>query len=62
MERKIIKLTNVNDGHHCLLCCGRTATVKVEINRVKYEDNVICFDVCDQCLARMQQDIQKICE
>ena len=62
MERKIIELTKINDGHNCLLCCEREATVKVEISRVKYNDSVIGFDVCDSCLSRMQQDIQKICE
>lgn len=62
MEKKIINLTKVNNGFQCLLCCERDATIKVEINRVKYNDNVICLDVCDQCLSRMQGDIQKICE
>lgn len=62
MEKKIINLTKINDEHQCLLCCEREATIKVEINRVKYNDSVIGFDVCDQCLSRMQSDIQKICE
>lgn len=62
MEKKIINLTKVNEGHQCLLCCEREATVKVAINRIKYNDNVISFDVCDQCVSKMQQDIQKICE
>ena len=62
MEKRIIELTKINDGHQCLLCCEREATIKVEINRAKYNDSVIGFDVCDQCLSRMQSDIQKICE
>jgi hypothetical protein len=64
MEKKIINLTKIDYGYECkcLLCCDREATVKVEINRVKYDDGVIGFDVCDQCLAKMQGDIQKICE
>ena len=63
MEKKIIKLTKINDkGFKCLLCCDRWATVHVDIGRVKYDDGVIGFDVCDQCLAKMQEDIQKICE
>lgn len=62
MEKKIIELTKINDGHQCLLCCEREATIKVEINRIKYNDGVIGFDVCDQCLSKMQSDIQKICE
>ena len=62
MEKKIINLTKEAGVGTCLLCCEREATVKVEINRVKYNDNVIGFDVCDKCLSKMQSDIQKICE
>lgn len=62
MEKKIINLTKYSDGYECLLCCKREATVKVEINRVIHGDNVIGFNVCDQCLSKMQEDIQKICE
>ena len=62
MEKKIIELTKVDYESQCLLCCEREATVKVDINRVKYDDGVIGFHVCDKCLAKMQQDIQKICE
>lgn len=62
MEKKIINLSKETEGGTCLLCCEREATVKVAINRVKYDDNVIGFHVCDQCLSQMQQDIHKICE
>jgi hypothetical protein len=62
MEKKIIELTKIDYGNKCLLCCEREATIKLEINRVKYNDGVIGFEICDQCLSRMQQDIQKICE
>lgn len=62
MEKKIIELTKVNDGSNCLLCCEREATVEVKINRVKYDDGVIGFNVCDKCLSQMQNDINKICE
>lgn len=62
MEKRIIELTKINDGFKCLLCCEREATIKVAINRTKYNDSVIGFDVCDVCLAKMQSDIQKICE
>lgn len=62
MEKKIINLTKETGVGTCLLCCEREATVKVEIRRVKYNDGVIGFNVCDQCLSQMQQDIQKICE
>lgn len=62
MEKKIINLTKINYVSRCLLCCEREATIKVKINRAKYNDSVIGFDVCDQCLSRMQSDIHKICE
>lgn len=62
MEKKIIVLTKINDGSKCLLCCERKATAKLEINRAKYNDGVIGFHICDQCLAKAQEDIQKICE
>lgn len=62
MAKKIIELTKTTNVGVCLLCCERVATVKVEISRVKYNDSVISFDVCDTCLSKMQQDIQKICE
>ena len=62
MEKRSIELTKINEEGQCLLCCEREATVKVEINRVKYDDNVIGFHVCDKCLSKMQSDIQKICE
>ena len=62
MEKKIINLTKETGVGTCLLCCEREATVKVAISRVKYGDNVISFDVCDTCLAKMQNDIQKACE
>ena len=62
MEKKIINLTKVTYGDTCLLCCEKDATVKLKIGRVKYNDSVISFNVCDSCLSKMQSDIQKICE
>lgn len=62
MEKKIINLSKEMEGGTCLLCCEREATVKVNINRVKYNDQVIGFHVCDKCLSQMQSDIHKICE
>lgn len=62
MEKKIINLTKETGVGTCLLCCEREATIKMAISRVKYGDSVISFDVCDQCLSKMQQDIHKICE
>ena len=62
MEKKIIELTKVNNGIKCLLCCEREATVNVAINRVKYNEGIAGFHVCDKCLSQMQNDIHKICE
>ena len=62
MEKKIIELSKVTDGSKCLICCEREATTKVEINRLKYDDGVIGFHVCDKCLIKMQENIQRICE
>ena len=62
MEKKIINLTKVDHEGICLLCCEREATIKLEISRVKYGDSVIGFEICDSCLSKMQEDIQKICE
>ena len=59
MEKKIIELTKETEGGTCLLCCEREATVKMKIRRVKYDDSVVGFHVCDKCLSQMQQDIQK---
>lgn len=63
MEKKIIELEKVKPGHmSCLLCCDKDASVKISINRVKYENDVVTsFFVCDECLARMQREIE-ICE
>lgn len=58
MEKNIIELTKINDGHQCLMCCKNGATMKFELNRVKYGDSVISFDICDECLAQMQKDIE----
>lgn len=61
MKKKIIELTK-NNEHQCLLCCERDATVKFSIKRAKYDDIVMSMHVCSECLAKMQNDIQKICE
>ena len=63
MEKKIINLTKVNDGRQCLICCKRDATIELRIDRLlSYNDSVVSFHLCDQCLSKAQQDIQKICE
>lgn len=63
MENKIIKLTKVEPGSmSCLLCCDKDASVKISINRIKYENDVVTsFFICDECLAKMQSEI-RICE
>lgn len=61
MEGKIIKLQKYNSGS-CLICGQRDATIKFSINRPKHDDNVTSFNICDECLIKMQKDIEKICE
>lgn len=63
MEKKIINLSEAKEEYGCIICCKGAATTKVEISRlVNYNDSLISFNVCDDCLAQMQQDIHKICE
>lgn len=62
MEKKIVNLIKNNDGGRCLTCGNKEATVKVRIQRINPEDNIISFHICDECVARMQQDVHKICE
>ena len=63
MEKKIIELNKAEQDWTCLICCKNKATVKLTINRLtSYNDSVISFNMCDECLSKAQQDIQKICE
>lgn len=62
MEKKIINLIKDNDGGSCLICGKKEVTIKVRIQRINPEDNITSFHICDECVVRMQQDIQKICE
>ena len=67
MEKKIIELTKCNPGdHHCCIICpgSKPATTQVNIQRLVNirNDSLIVFYVCDECLARMQNDVQKTCE
>ena len=57
MENRIIELTNTNEGL-CLVCAEKKATVNVRIQRPKYNDSIFSFHVCDECLAKMQKDIE----
>lgn len=64
MEKKIINLSEATEDYGCIICCKNNATTKVEILRLVNlkNDSIISFNVCDSCLSKMQQDIQKICE
>lgn len=57
MTEKIINLTATKDDK-CFICCDHDATLKMNIIRPKYRDNIISFNICDQCLAQMQKDIE----
>ena len=60
MEGKIIEITKVGSDYKCLLCCKNPATMKMKINRLM-NDCVASFHVCNECLAKMQKEIE-ICE
>ena len=63
MENKIIELSKIEKLEYrtCLLCCDNIATMNLSIKRVKYDDTVTSFNICDECLAKMQRDIE-ICK
>lgn len=58
MERKIIELTKTVNNHKCLICCKNHATIDMKINRLVLDDSVVSFSICDDCLAKMQKDIE----
>lgn len=58
MKKKIIYLRKMEEDHKCLFCGENQATVKMVINRPKYDDIVNAFYVCDTCVAQMQKDIE----
>lgn len=59
MEKKIIEFENAGSGNRtCLLCFDKPAKMKLTINRVKFNDVVTSFHICDECLAKMQKDIE----
>lgn len=63
MEKRIIELNPAEQDCTCLICCKKKATVKLTINRLtSFDDTVVSFNMYDDCLAKAQQDIQKICE
>ena len=58
MTNKIIELTKIDYNCTCLICCKNTATTNMRINRLVLDDSVISFDVCDECLTKMQKNIE----
>lgn len=59
MEKKIIELTTVeNEGYNCIICCRNKATTKVKICRTVDDGSLTSFHVCNECLAKMQRDIE----
>lgn len=59
MKKKIIELTRTEtNDFNCIICCKKKATTKVRINRLVQDDSLTSFYVCDECLARMQKDIE----
>ena len=59
--QKIIELTKSSNDYKCLICCKNPATIKMKINRLVNDDSVTSFSICNECLARMQKDIE-ICK
>lgn len=62
MENKIVEVNSVDCDYQCIVCCKQHATTRIRIKRLAYEDNIASFFVCDECLAKMQNDVKKICE
>lgn len=58
MEKKIIELTQSDNGFNCIICCQKEATIKFKVNRPRHDDSVTSFYVCDECLKKMKQDIE----
>lgn len=59
MEKKIIEVSKFEDcDYKCIICCENLATTKIRIKRLAYEDNIVSFFICDECLAKMQKDIE----
>lgn len=61
MSQKIIELKKLNDVCKCLICCKKPGTITMKINRLVLDDSVISFSICNECLAKMQKEIE-ICE
>lgn len=60
MEKKIIELAKMDTDYKCILCCERKSTTRIRIKRLAYDDNIASFFVCDECLAKMQNEIKDL--
>ena len=58
MERKIIYVESSNDNHQCILCCQRNAKKRIKIQRLAYDDSIVSFYVCIECLSKMHNDMK----
>lgn len=58
MERKIIEFTKMNEDYKCLICCKNHSTIRMKINRLVLDDSVTSFSICNECIAKMQKDIE----
>ena len=61
MEKKIVEVKKVDTDYKCILCCEKPSSTRIRIQRLAYEDNIASFYICDECLAKMQREIE-ICE
>ena len=58
MCEKIIEITKC-DTYNCLICGNKTESAKkINIKRPKYDDNIISFNVCDECIEQMKKDME----
>lgn len=61
MEKRIIELTKANESRQCMVCHENNVSIKVKINSLKYDSSIAAFYICDECLAKMQKDIE-VCQ
>ena len=58
MKKRIIEVTKIDADYKCIICCENKSTTRIRIKRLAYEDNITSFFVCNECLAKMQRDIE----
>jgi hypothetical protein len=55
----MLKFEN-SDIKKCLVCNKENIHIqKIKINRTFREENIVSFDICDDCLIEMYGDIEK---